>query len=138
MIRHSANLRALVLALALGACGQGQPAQSAPEAEVVRGQAAVETVELVVDPSDPSKADVVVRGYLADGCTRIDRVQVKPGRGDLLVSVTITTARPADRLCIQVIKPFQQRIAVDIASRAAGSHVVEINGVAHPVELGAK
>ncbi len=138
MIRRSANLRALVLALALGACGQDQSPQSGPDIEVVRGQATVETVEVAIDPSDPSKADVVVRGYLADGCTRIDRVQVKPGRGDLLVSVTITTARPADRLCIQVIKPFQQRIAVDIASRAAGSHVVEINGVAHPVELGAK
>lgn len=138
MIRRSANLRALVLALALGACGQGQSAQSAPEVEVVRGQAAVETVDLLTDPSDPSKAQVVARGYLPDGCTRIDRVQANPGRGNLLVSVTITTLRPADLACIQVIEPFERRIAVDIANPADGSHVVEINGVAHSVELGVK
>ena len=136
MIRRSADFRALVLVLALGACGQGQSAQSAQEIEVVRGQATVETVEVVIDPSDSEKAEVVARGYLADGCTRIDRVQVNPGSGNLLVSVTITTVRPADRICVQVTKPFEQRFAVDIADRADGSHVVEVNGVTHSVRLG--
>ena len=135
MIRRSAKACALVLVLALGACGQGQSAQSVPRTEVVRGQAAVETVEVVANPSGPSKAQVVARGYLADGCTRIDRVEVNRGRGNVLVSATITTVRPADRLCIQVIRSFEERIAVDLADLPDGTYVVKVNGLGHSFRI---
>ena len=134
MIWRSAPVFALVLAL--GACGRDQSTQSAPQMKVSRGQATIEGVEIVTDPSDPRKAEVVASGYLADGCTRIDSVQVRPGRGDLIVSVTITTVRPADLTCIQVIKPFKQRIAVDLPVGRRGPRFVEVNGVTHPVRLG--
>ncbi len=126
---------ALALVLALGTCGQGQSVPSGPQMEVIRGQATVEGVEVLTDPSDPRKAEVIARGYLADACTRIDSVQVSPGRGDLIVSVTITTVRPAELTCIQVTKPFAQRIAVDLPAGHQGPRFVEVNGVTHPVRL---
>jgi len=135
MIRRSATVCAFVLALTLGACGQGQSAQSGPQIKLVRGLAKVEAVEVVIDPSDTEKAQIVARGYLADGCTSIDRVQVNPGRGNLLVSATITTVRPADFACIQVIKPFEERIAVDLGDLPDGTYAVEVNGISHPVRL---
>ncbi len=136
MTRWAARVCAVVLLLALGGCGQGQSAQSAQEIEVVRGQATVETVEVVIDPSDPSKAQVVARGYLADGCTRIDRVEARPGFGNLLVSATITTVRPADLACIQVIKPFEERIELDVADLPDGAYAVQVNGLSHSFRIG--
>ena len=135
MIRRLVNVYAVALALALAACGQGQSAQSAPEPEVASGQATVEEVEVFIDPSDPSKAQIVARGYLADGCTRVDSVQVTPGRGNVLVSATIVTVRPAGFACIQVIKLFEERIAVDLGDLPDGTYAVEVNGISHPVRL---
>ena len=136
MTRWAARVCAVVLLLALGGCGQGQSAQSAQGIEVVRGQATVETVEVVIDPSDPSKALVVARGYLADGCTRIDRVQVNPGRGNILVSATITTVRPEGLACIQVIQSFEERIALDLTDLPDGTYVVEVNDLSHSFRIG--
>ena len=137
MIRVSAVAYAFALVLVLGGCGQDQSAQSTPGIAVVRGQATIEAIEIVIDPSDPSKAQVVARGYLADGCTRIDSVQVNPGRGNVLVSATITTVRPADLACIQIVAPFEERIAVDIAGVPDGSYVAEVNGRAQSFRIGA-
>ena len=135
MNRGSA-FRGLALALLLAACGQEQPARTEPRIEVVRGQAAVEAVEVVIDPSDPSKAQIVARGHLSDGCTRIDRVEVHSGREDLLVSANITTRRPAGLACIQVIRPFEERIELDLADVPDGTHVVEVNGLTHSFRVG--
>jgi inhibitor of cysteine peptidase len=130
MTLRVATARAFVLALALGACDQGPSAAPEPQIKVIRGRATVESIEVVIDPSAPSQAQVVARGYLADGCTRIDRVEVHSPRGNLLVSATITTVRLAELTCIQVTKPFEERIAVDLADLPEGSYVVEVNGVA--------
>jgi inhibitor of cysteine peptidase len=124
------------LALALGACDQGQSAQSEAQIELVRGQATVESVEVVRNPSDPPAAQVVARGYLADGCTRIDRVEVHSGRGNILAGATITTVRPAGLACIQVIQPFQERFTVDLAALPDGSYVVSVNGVTQSFQRG--
>lgn len=136
MIWRLVNVCGVLAALALGACGQGQSAQSTPGIAVVRGQAIVEAVEVVIDPSESSKAQVVARGYLPDGCTRIDRVQVNPGRGNVLVSATIATVRPAGLACIQVIQPFEERIAVDLAGVPEGTYVVEVNGLTRSFRIG--
>ncbi len=136
MTWRAAPVFAFVSALALAACDQGKSAQSAREVKVVRGQATVEAVKVVIDPADPAKAEVVARGYLADGCTRKDRVEVNPGPGNLLVSATITTLRPAGRLCVQVTQPFEERIALDLAGLPAGTYVVEVNGLSHSFRIG--
>ena len=136
MIRRSATVCAFVLALALGACDQGQSGQSEAQIELVRGQATVESVEVLMTPSDPPTAQVVARGYLADGCTRIDRVEVNAGRGNLFVSATIATVRPAGLACTQVIRPFEERFTVDLADLPDGTYVVEVNGVTRSFRRG--
>jgi inhibitor of cysteine peptidase len=136
MIWRAVTVIACVCALALGACDQGQSAPSGPEIKVVHGHATVEAVEVVMDPSQPSQAQVVARGYLTDGCTRIDRVEVNSRRGNLLVSATITTVRPADFACIQAIQPFEERIAMDLSDTPHGTYVVEVNGLTHSFRIG--
>ena len=126
------------MAWLLAACGEEQPARTDPRIEVVRGQAAVEAVDVVIDPSDPSRAQIVARGYLSDGCTRIDRVEVHSGRGNALASVNISTLRPAGLACIQVIRPFEERIRLDLAGVPNGTHVVDVNGLKQSFQVGAE
>ena len=136
MIWRAVTVIACISALALVACDQDQSTPSGTGIKVVHGRAVVESIEVVMDPTDLSQAQVVARGYLPDGCTGIDRVEVHSGRGNLLVSAIITTVRPADFACIQVIRPFEERIAVDLANMPDGTYVVEVNGLTHSFGIG--
>lgn len=80
---------------------------------------------------------VIVQGSLTDGCTQIhESNQVIEGSA---VNVTLTTSRPADRMCTQVVTEFTHEIAVDISALADGAYTVTVNGVAaaQPLMVGA-
>ncbi len=118
--------------------GGQQPAQTAPAppsgggeshpgGQVIQGQAQVEQVEVRLMESFPLQAAAVVRGALPDACTTISGVEVT--RRDNLFAITLSTERPADAVCAQVLTAFEKNVPLDILGLPAGTYTVEANGV---------
>ncbi len=49
--------------------------------------------------------------------------------------VTITTSRPADAVCAQVMTPFAEVVALDVVGLKTGVYTVDVNGVRDTFEL---
>lgn len=97
------------------------------------GRARVEQIEILILESFPVRVNVIARGNLPDGCTRIDQIEQQRQGNTFLV--TITTARPADQMCTQALVPFEQVISLDVAGLKAGTYTVDVNGVQDTFEL---
>jgi inhibitor of cysteine peptidase len=97
------------------------------------GRARVEQIGILILESFPVQVNVVARGNLPDGCTRIDQIEQQRQGNKFLV--TITTARPADQMCTQALVPFEQAISLDVAGLKAGTYTVDVNGVQDTFEL---
>jgi hypothetical protein len=105
----------------------------APSGDVISGEASVESIEILILESFPVQINVVAEGYLSDACTEIDEITEKL-QGNTF-SVTITTARPADAVCAQVITEFEEVISLDVLGLPAGTYTVDVNGVTDSFEL---
>ena len=116
---------------------QGEPTSTTPldaqEGKVITGTARVETIELLILESFPVQVNVVARGNLPDGCTTIDRLE--RDRDESVFVITITTVRPAERMCTEALVPFEEVISLDVAGLKAGTHTVDVNGVRDTFEL---
>ncbi|MFN2148823.1 MAG: hypothetical protein ACK2T2_10560, partial [Anaerolineales bacterium] len=97
------------------------------EGEVLYGKATVEEVSVVFLESFPLQVQVVAKGYLADSCTSIDEVIVK--QVDDTFTAEITTRRPAQEMCAQIVQPFEKNIPLDVYGLPAGDYTVDVNGV---------
>jgi inhibitor of cysteine peptidase len=146
---------AAVVALALTACAPGQggaggdatptvPAGSptaapgetptvpavgtgTPGTGVITGTAVVESVDVRILESFPVQVQVLAKGYLQDSCTKLDTTTQSLDSHTFIV--TMTTSRPADLACTQVITPFEEPIPLDVAGLKAGTYTVIVNGV---------
>lgn len=98
-----------------------------PTGLLVTGTAVVEDIDILILESFPVQVHVVARGYTPDGCTEIDQALVE--RQDDTFRVTITTVRPANVACIDIIRPFEQTIPLDVLGLPAGTYSVDVNGV---------
>lgn len=99
----------------------------------IYGNATVESIDIMVLESFPVQIKVNARGYLPDGCTKIDEITKE--KKDNTFSVGIKTVRPADTFCTQVIVPFQEVISLDVYGLKAGIYTVDVNGVNGTFEL---
>ncbi len=95
--------------------------------------AVVESTEIMVLESFPVQIHVVVKGYLPDGCTEIDRVEKE--RDGNTFTVTITTKRPKDMMCTQAIVPYEKVVPLDVYGLKAGTYDVNVNTVTDSFEL---
>ncbi|MBN1954177.1 MAG: hypothetical protein JW900_03905 [Anaerolineae bacterium] len=111
----------------LGVCLCTFAACSPPSGGVTRGEANVESIEILILESFPVQVQVIARGYLPDGCTEID--QVSQRREEETFWIEITTARPTGQSCTQVIVPFEESVSLDVAGLPAGTYTVDVNGV---------
>lgn len=98
-----------------------------PSGSLIQGVAAVESVEILILESFPVQVHAVARGNLADSCTTIDDV-VQTRNGNIF-EVTITTVRPTNALCPEVLIPFEEVIPLEVAGLPAGTYTVDVNGV---------
>lgn len=87
----------------------------------------MDTVEMVMLESFPVQVRANVAGNLADACTSIGEIQ--EGRIGNTFQFTITTQRPADRMCAQVLTPFNETLQIDAAGLPAGTYTVTVNSV---------
>lgn len=111
------------------------PQSEAPPAETAGGKlAVVDTLEIRILESDPVQVEVVARGNLADGCTKIVDPTVTLDGNEF--QIVLTTERPADAMCTQALVPFEQIIPLDVANAAPGEYTVDLNGVTYTFDLG--
>jgi hypothetical protein len=79
------------------------------------------------------RAQVVARGHLSDGCTKITDVGQK--RDGNTFTVTLGTFRAPNVLCIQVITPFIQTVDLNVAGLKAGTYTVTVDGASKQFTL---
>jgi inhibitor of cysteine peptidase len=101
--------------------------------DAVVSLANVNEIEIRLLESFPVRIHAVARGEHPDSCTKVDKVATRR-EGDTFF-VTITSSRPADAMCAQVMTPFEEVVALDVVGLKAGVYTVDINGVRDTFEL---
>lgn len=132
----------IFIAIFLGACLRGIPAPDGNDQPVTSidtpasteaanpndseyGEAAyVESIDTVFLESEsfPLQAHTVIKGNLPDGCTTIQRHEVK--REGNIFSIKIFTQRPKGAICTQALVPFEYPIPLDVYGLPAGKYLV--------------
>ncbi len=102
-------------------------ALSTPTGETVRGQARVDSIQILTQESFPVQVDVRVRGELPDGCTMVDEV-ITQQTGTTFQSV-VGTIRPGDAVCTAAVVPFEEVVPLDVLGLDAGTYTVTVNGI---------
>jgi len=97
------------------------------------GVANVNDIEIMLLESFPVQVNVVARGEHPDSCTEVDKITTR--REGNTFFVTITTSRPADVICAQVITPFEEVISLDVIGLKADIYTGDVNGVRDTFEL---
>jgi inhibitor of cysteine peptidase len=105
---------------------QPTPEPTPIEGEVITGEATVGSVDILILESFPVQIRVLAKGTLSDACTTIHEI-TQEREGDTF-TVTITTIRPADMMCAQVLTPFEESIPLDVQGLKAGTYTVDVNG----------
>jgi inhibitor of cysteine peptidase len=136
----------VIFTIALSGCvGNGQnnsgnetesPAtdeQNVSGEEYIYGIANVESIDILTLESFPVQINVIVEGYLPDGCTEID--EIKTEREENNFNINITTKRPKDAICTQAIENFTETIPLKVQGLSAGNYAVNVNGVTGSFEL---
>jgi len=125
IIRRYKSLVALIalLAFSIVACSPG----------VESAKASVESIEILILESFPVQIHVVARGHLPDDCTEIGEI-TRERQGNAFL-ITITTARPANVACAEMVVSFEEVISLDVLGLPAGTYTVDVNGVRDSFEL---
>jgi inhibitor of cysteine peptidase len=127
----------LIAAVMVTACGTKPtptpPSEGTPSGGMIRGEAVVEAIDILILESFPVQINVVAQGYLPDGCTEID--EIRRERMDQTFEVIITTVRPADAMCTEALVPFEETFSLDVYGLPAGSYTVDVNGISGTFEL---
>lgn len=103
------------------------PTRVFSDSKIIEGLAQVESIELLMMESFPVRIRVAIKGTLGDGCTTLS--QITQERIKKTFKIILTTKRPADAICIQVLKTFRKSVALDVAGLEAGTYIVDVNRV---------
>jgi len=82
--------------------------------------------EILILESFPVQVHVVARGNLPNPCTGID--QIIQSRDENNFQITIKT-KYNQEICIPLINPFEETIALDVYGLPAGTYNVNVNGI---------
>ncbi len=93
----------------------------------------VDSLDILTLESFPVQMRAIVKGNLPDACTTISAVSSK--RDGNTFKIEIVTTRPADALCAQMLVPFEQSVALDVAGLKAGTYTVVAGDVSETFEL---
>lgn len=101
--------------------------------DYIYGTAKVKSIQIVTLESFPVQVQVIAKGYLPDGCTKIDEIK-NESEGNAF-NITISTKRPKGAFCTQAIKNFTETIPLEVQGLKAGNYTVNVNGVTGSFEL---
>lgn len=102
------------------------------QTEYVSGLAKVDNINLT-KAQEADQLVIEVSGHLPDSCTEIDEITTKRNGKQLIVD--ITTKRPEDAMCSQVIVPFEKEIKFNISSLNESTYNVSVNGINKSIVL---
>ncbi len=99
------------------------------EENMVIGTANVDSVDIMKMESFPVQINVIAKGNLADGCTKLGEAkETFDGKSDF--SIRLETKRPIDGVCSQALVPFEKTITLSGATGLKkGTYTVDVNGV---------
>ena len=80
-------------------------------------------IEVVLAQSQPVQASVRAEGWLPDSCTEPRNPTVT--RSGNTISVELPGERPADRVCAQMVRPFEQTIP--LGALPSGQYNLQVN-----------
>ena len=102
------------------------------QTEYISGLAKVDNINLTkVQGTD--QLIIEVSGHLPDSCTEIDEITTKRNGKKLIVD--ITTKRPEDAMCSQVIMPFERNVKFNITGLDESTYNVSVNGINKSIAL---
>ena len=97
------------------------------DAAVQYGEAEyIESVRVVYPPAWPDEMQVVVNGFLPDGCTEI--VMIEPIRDENRYTVKIHTKKEAKVMCTMALEPFEEMFVLDTSGLSSGIYSVFVYG----------
>jgi hypothetical protein len=86
----------------------------------------IDSVEVQIRESQPVQVAVLVTGSLSDKCTTFhEATQVRNGN---TIELTITTMRPKDAMCAQMIVTYSNTFPLE-GDFPPGDYIVRVNGV---------
>ena len=103
------------------------------EEQVISSTAMIDHLDIMLLESWPVQVKVMVHGYFPDSCTQIDTVTTKIIQQTFYV--TVTTIRPGQLACNQMLVPFKEIVPLETKGLAAGNYTVNINGVTETFTL---
>jgi hypothetical protein len=95
----------------------------------------IDELYVILMESLPATGAVVVRGYLADGCTNIVDMSMMIDEDAGRFQVTLGTYRDPDAMCTMALVEVEEVIELPILGLPAGTYTVEVNGIATTFEL---
>ena len=101
--------------------------------DVITKTATINDVQIVIMESWPLQARAQVSGELGDGCTELG--ETRSYREGDTIYVTVETVRPAEAICTQQLKMFDESVSLDIEGLPAGTYTVDVNGVTETFTL---
>jgi hypothetical protein len=108
--------------LVLAGCGQSTPAAG----DLVIQPIQVDSVDVLVQESSPPQASAHVRGVIGDGCSSLHSVGQE--RSETTVVLTILRRRPADAICTQIAKLYDETIRLE-GTFPPGHYALLVNGL---------
>jgi hypothetical protein len=87
----------------------------------------IESVLLVYPPAWPEEIQIVINGFLHDGCTEI--YSIKPFRHENEYTVKIYTKKEVGVDCTTALVPFEKTITLDTSELIGGNYSVVVYGI---------
>lgn len=94
---------------------------------LTHGLAHIEYIEVFILESFPVQVHIHIAGLLQDSCTTRDEITQRRIGNTFLIRVT--TIRPAEAICADVVSRFEEQVALDVYGLPAGTYGVDVNGV---------
>ena len=87
----------------------------------------IESVFAVYPPAWPEEMQIVVNGFLPDGCTEI--YMIKPIRDGNKYTIKIFTKKEVGGECTAALEPFEKTITLDTSGLNGGNYSVDVYGI---------
>jgi hypothetical protein len=116
---------ALLPLLAAVSLGCGSPTEPGHKPGTIVGPIQVESMEIVRNASSSSGLGVRVRGVIGDGCTEL-LLPITQEREGALIRIRILRQRPADAICTQIAKLFDQVVPL-LGEFPPGRYIAQVN-----------
>ena len=114
----------LIVLVGVSACVFGS---SPSNNQLIIKLALIEKVQVSILESFPVQVHVRIQGILDSSCTTLH--QITQHREENIFFIEITTERPVDILCADVVTLFEENVALDVYGLPAGTYIVDVNGV---------